>query len=151
MKLEGRYLFEASPEKVWGTITDPNVIAKCIPGLEKLQPVGEDAYEAIVKAGVGAMKGTFSGKVVMTDKMPPNRYKLMIDGKSTIGFGKGVGLVTLEAQPDGKTIVTCSGEAQVGGTIAVVGQRVIGAAAQMMLDQFFEAMKKQMSTQSQEI
>ncbi len=144
MKLEGRYLFDAPPETVWQIITDPSVISKCIPGLEKLVPAGEDTYEAVVKTGVGAMKGTFSGKVAMADKVSPKHYKLMIDGKSTIGFGKGEGLITLEAQPDGKTLVTCSGDAQVGGTIAVVGQRVIGAAAQMMLDQFFEAMRKQL-------
>jgi hypothetical protein len=144
MKLEGRYFFDASPDRVWQTITDPKVIAQCIPGLEKLVPTGEDAYEAIVKTGVGAMKGTFTSKVLLADKTPPKQYKLLVEGKSSIGFGKGEGLITLEAQPDGKTLVMCSGEAQVGGTIAVVGQRVIGAAAQMMLDQFFEAMKKQL-------
>lgn len=143
MKLEGQYIFDAPPETVWKTITDPHVISKCIPGLEKLVPSGEDAYEAVVKTGLGAMKGTFTGKVVMTEKQPPRQYKLMIEGKSTIGFGRGEGLIRLDAQSDGKTLVSCVGEAQVGGTIALVGQRVIGAAAQMMLNQFFEAMRDQ--------
>ena len=143
MKLEGSYIFDAPPETVWKVITDPNVISQCIPGLEKLLPIGEDVYETVVKTGVGSMKGTFTGKVMMTDKQPPRQYKLIIEGKSTIGFGKGEGLITLDGQPDGKTLVSCTGDAQVGGTIAVVGQRVIGAAAQMMLNQFFEAMSRQ--------
>jgi hypothetical protein len=143
MKLEGQYVFDAPPEKVWATISDPKVIAKCIPGLEKLVASGEDTYDAVVKAGVGTMKGTFTGTVSMLEKQPPKQYKLIVEGRSTIGFGKGAGLITLEAQPNGKTLVSCAGDAQVGGTIAVVGQRVIGAAAQMMLNQFFEAMSKQ--------
>jgi carbon monoxide dehydrogenase subunit G len=145
MRLEGRYLFEARPETVWKTIIDPNVIAKCIPGLEKFVPVGENRYEAVIKAGVGAIKGTFTGNVLITAQLPPRQYKLIVEGKSTIGFAKGEGIVTLEAQPDGTTLVVCSGDTQLGGTIAVVGQRVIGATAQMLLDQFFEAMRKQLS------
>ena len=144
MKLEGQYIFDAPPEIVWKTITDPNVISKCIPGLEKLMPAGEDVFEAVVKMGLGTMKGTFMGKVTMAEKQPPKQYKLILEGKSTIGFGKGEGLITLEAQPGGKTLVSCVGDAHVGGTIAMVGQRVIGAAAQMMLNQFFEAMRSQL-------
>jgi hypothetical protein len=150
LKLEGRYRLEASPQIVWQTLTDPDAVARCIPGLEKLVPIGEETYEAVVKSGVGTMSGSLAGRVFLGEKQPPRQFEFRVEGRSLLGFGRGEGLVRLEAQPDGQTLVIYQGEAQVGGTLALVGERAIGAAVMKMLDEFFEAIRRQLPSSAPE-
>jgi len=96
LKIEGSYLFKAAKEKVWNCLTDPQVIAKCIPGCESMEATGEDSYDAVLKIGIGAIKGTFKGRVRMQDKQPPSQYKLGIEGKGAPGFLSGQGVIRLE-------------------------------------------------------
>jgi carbon monoxide dehydrogenase subunit G len=57
---------------------------------------------------------------------------------------KGEGRVTLTDE-DGGTRVTIRGEAQVGGVVAAVGQRLLGAVARMLMEQFFSAFEAELA------
>ncbi len=139
MKLEGRYTFKASREQVWNAINDPAILKKCLPGCEKLVAKGNDTFDAVLKVGVAAITGSYTGKVKITEKTPPSHYKLLVEGNGTPGFVRGEGTVDLE-EKDGETILSYSGDAQVGGVIAAVGQRMIQSVAQSLADQFFKAL-----------
>src|SRR5437667_7632557 len=77
MKLEGSYDVPAPRQKVWDAFLDPKQLRKAIPGCEKLEALGNDEYKATLKIGVAAVKGTFEGKVRLSDKKP------ILDRKST--------------------------------------------------------------------
>jgi hypothetical protein len=62
---------------------------------------------------------------------------------------KGAGTLDLQER-DGATVVTYSGDVQVGGTIAGVGQRMIQGAARMMISQFFTAIEAEAKTTAEE-
>jgi carbon monoxide dehydrogenase subunit G len=109
--------------------------------------VGPDEYEALLSVGIAAVKGTYKGKLAITEKNPPTGYTLKIEGSGAPGFVRGEGRLTLEEQ-DGGTLATIKGEGQVGGLIAAVGQRLIGSASRMLLEQFFSAMEREISQQS---
>ena len=140
MKIEGTQEIRASRERVFQALLDPEVIQRCIPGCEKLERIGENVYAATLRAGVGAIKGQFTGNVRLEDLQPPTHYRMVIDGKGQPGFLKGTGDLDLE-EKGGVTVVKYAGDAQVGGTIAGVGQRMIQAAAKMMAAQFFTAIE----------
>ncbi len=141
MKLEGKYSFGAPQQRVWQLLLDPQVLCECIPGCEKLEPAGEDQYQAVLKVGVAAIKGTYKGKVAIADKEPPYSYRLLIEGSGPPGFVKGEGKITLDGH-DRSTEVSVAGEAQVGGPIAGVGQRMLSPVAKMLMDQFFSNLKR---------
>jgi carbon monoxide dehydrogenase subunit G len=147
MNLEGSHLLPAPRDRVWAAFTDPAILARCTPGCERLNLIGPDEYEAILKVGVAAVKGTYKGKLGITEKTPPTGYTLKIEGNGAPGFVRGVGRLTFEEQ-DGGTRVTIKGEAQVGGLIAAVGQRLLGSATRMLLEQFFSAMEQEISQSS---
>ena len=149
MKIEGVQDLNASRERVYDSLVDPAVLRRCIPGCEKLESTGENAYSATLRAGVGSIKGVFAGHVRLEDMQPPSRYRMVVDGKGQPGFLKGNGEISLEER-EGKTVITFSGEVQVGGTIAGVGQRMIQGAAKMMAAQFFTAIEAEAKTQSHE-
>lgn len=138
MKLAGQYLLPAAPEKVWELLTDPVRLAKLLPGCERLDPDGPDRYKAAVKFGIAAISGKYAGTVEFSEKNPPHSMRMKIGGKGMPGFVDGTGNIEL-AEKDAQTELRYTGEAQVGGMIASVGQRMIEGAAKKIVDQFFAA------------
>jgi carbon monoxide dehydrogenase subunit G len=140
MTLDGSHRFNAPRDRVWAAFNDPAVLARATPGCQRLEPLGTDEFEATLSVGVAAVKGVYQGRLAITDKNPPEGYTLRVEGSGRPGFVKGEGRLTLTEQ-DGGTLVTIKAEAQVGGVIAAVGQRLIGAAGRMLMSQFFSAIE----------
>lgn len=150
MKIEGTQKLHALRERVYTALTDPKILQRCIPGCESLEKTADDTYAAILKAGVGSIKGTFKGEVRLEDMRPPDHYRIVVEGKGALGFAKGSADFDLEAK-DGATIISYSGELQIGGTIAGVGQRMIAAAAKMMAAKFFAALEAEVTVKADAI
>ena len=143
MDITGTYTFTATPERVWALMMDPAAIASCIPGCDRLEPDGVDRYRAAITIGMAAITGSYEGTVVISDKVEPRSYKLSVDGQGRPGFVKGDVTIALRADGD-NTIVDVAGTVQTGGTIARLGQRLIGSAAKMMQDRFFACMQSKL-------
>ena len=137
MNVEGSHLLPGTPEQVWAFLNDPLRLAKCLPGCERLEPDGPDRYKAAVKFVLAAISGKYAGSLELADKSPPHSLRLRIEGKGVPGFMKGEGALEL-VDKRGQTELRYRGEAQVGGMIAAVGQRMIDAAARKIIQQFFE-------------
>ena len=138
LKIQGSYRFPASREAVWELLNDPARLAKCLPGCERLEPIGPDRYRVAVKYAIAAIGGNFSGTIELLDKKPPHSLRLRSESKGTPGFVKGEGALEL-AEKDGQTELRYSGEVQVGGLIASVGQRMLDMASRRITQQFFES------------
>ena len=145
MKIEGKHQIEASRTRVYESLVNPEVLQRTIPGCERLEKTGENTFAATIRAGVGSIKGVFNGSVKLEDLRAPEHFRMVVEGKGQPGFLKGSGDLDLEAQGD-TTIVNYTGEVQVGGTIASVGQRMILASAKMMATQFFTALSAEAKT-----
>jgi carbon monoxide dehydrogenase subunit G len=140
MKIEGTQELQAPRERVYAALTDPQVLQRCIPGCESLEKTGDDSYAVTIKAGIGAIKGTFKGNVHLEDMRAPEHYRIVVDGKGGPGFVKGSGDFDLE-DTGGATLIRYTGEMQVGGAIAGIGQRMIEGTAKMMAARFFKALE----------
>ena len=139
MKIEGSSDIPAPREKVWAAFLDPDILAQALPGCERLEAIGPNEYKATMKVGVAAIKGTFEGKVKLSDLEPPNRYRMAVEGSGGPGFVRGDAGMEM-SDVDGGTKVSYDADVQVGGLIASVGQRMLGGVTKMMLDQFFTRM-----------
>jgi uncharacterized protein len=142
VKVEGQYTINAPIDRVWAQLLDPKGLQACIPGCEKLESTGEDAYEATLKVGVAAVKGTYQGKVSIADKDAPNRYKMLVEGSGGPGFVRGEAVVELSSKDANSTVVKVMGDGQVGGTLAGVGQRMLPGIAKMLMNDMFNCVKK---------
>lgn len=144
MKIEGTHTLKGPREKVWKALIDPEIIARCIPGCQKLEPAGGDSYNATLTVGIASIKGNYTGSVKLEDKTPPSHYKMIVSGKSAQGFVKGEGTIDL-SEAEGQTIINYAGDVQIGGTLASVGQRMVQSAAKMMASQFFTAIEAEVA------
>lgn len=144
MKITGSYTIDAPQEQVWSALNDMEVLARIVPGCERLEQIGENEFEGTVKIGIQAIKGSYSGKIRLEDIQPPRHYKLVASGRSASGVVDGAGSVDLSEQ-DGKTVLNYTGDAQIGGTLASVGQRLIEGASKQLINQSLKALVEQIN------
>jgi carbon monoxide dehydrogenase subunit G len=129
-------------------LLNPAELADCIPGCERLEAVEADHYEATVKVGVGAVRGTYKGDVRIVDQQAPERYRMLVQGRGGPGFIKGEAAVQIIPVDDAACDVKVVGDGQVGGMIAGVAQRLLGGVATMMMNQFFECLRGKASREN---
>jgi uncharacterized protein len=98
MELTGEHTFAAPRERVWEFLLDPEVLKQCLPGCEKLDVIGPDEYAATMKIGIAMIKGTFTGRVKISDKQEPERYKMLVEGSGPQGQVSGEGTLELIEQ-----------------------------------------------------
>lgn len=136
MKVSGQARLHAPIGQVWAALNDPAVLVRTIPGCERLEEVGPDAYTMTVTAGVASIKGTYAGQVALTDQQPPNSFVLKASGAGGPGTVSADVRVRLAEVADG-TELSYDADAIVGGAIGGVGQRMLSGVAKKMAGEFF--------------
>jgi uncharacterized protein len=138
MVMTGEVQLPASRQAVWEKLNDAETLKACIPGCEELVKLSDTEMTAIATTKIGPVKARFKGKVHLTDLDPPNGYKISGEGDGGVaGFAKGGATVAL-AEKDGGTLLTYNVEAQIGGKLAQLGQRLVNGAAKKVADDFFQ-------------
>jgi uncharacterized protein len=138
MTMTGEVQLPASRDVVWQKLNDPEVLKVTIPGCESLEKISDTAFQAVAVTRIGPVKARWKGKVTLTDLDPPNSYKIVGEGEGGVaGFAKGAAGVKL-SDKDGGTLLSYSVDAQIGGKLAQLGQRLINGAAKKMADEFFQ-------------
>ncbi len=144
MRIEGSYKLAFPRELVWKQLLNPEVLARVMPGCEKLVPNPDGSFNATLKMGIAMIKGVYQGHIEILDAVQPEHFRMKVEGKGSTGFVKGEGTLTF-TENGGETLVNYAGDAQVGGLIASVGQRLILGAAKQSLNQFFLDFVKQLN------
>ncbi len=151
MDMTGEYKIAAPRDKVWAALNDPDVLKASIPGCEKLDKTGDDAFSATVVAKVGPVKAKFSGDVKLLNMNPPESYTISGEGKGgAAGFAKGGADVKLTEDGEGGTILTYTAKADIGGKLAQLGGRLIDGTSKKMADEFFSNLKEQVAPAAEE-
>ncbi len=137
MKIAGAAQSPFAIERTYELMQDPAVLARAIPGCQSLSRTGEAEYKLQLKVILASLSGAFEGQVRLLDPLPPTSFRMVVEGSGKIGFVKGDGVLTLTAIDTG-TEIAYSGEAQIGGNIASVGQRMVDTTARLLIKRFFK-------------
>jgi len=137
MNMTGEVQLPASRETVWAMLNEPAVLKSCIPGCESLDKDSDNEFRAVATIKIGPVKARWKGKVRFSNLDPPNSYRISGEGDGGVaGFAKGGAKVSL-ANKDGGTLLSYNVEAQIGGKLAQLGQRLINSVAKKTADDFF--------------
>lgn len=147
MRLEGEHTFAVPRERLWTALLDPTLLANVLPGCEPLESVGENAWKAAMTVAIGPVKGRFQGTLALSDLIPPSGYSMKIDGSGPSGFLRGAGAIEL-AEAAGGTRLVYRVDAQVGGRIASVGQRLVESSARAIAKQGLEGLERELALRS---
>lgn len=155
MEMLGNRRLGVTQQQAWEALNDPETLKKCIPGCDKFELTGDNQYSVALAVKIGPVSAKFSGKVALSDIVAPDGYKLSFEGQGGVaGFAKGSSSVTLRpldgaaeaasAAPGCELDYTV--QAQVGGKIAQLGQRLIDGAAKSTADDFFKRFEAEMQS-----
>jgi carbon monoxide dehydrogenase subunit G len=137
MTMTGEIELAAPREKVWEKLNDPDVQKACIPGCEELEKTDDQGFRAVAKMKVGPVSARFRGEVTLSDLDPPNGYRISGEGEGGVaGFAKGGAKVDL-VEREGGSRLSYHVDAQIGGKLAQLRQRLMNGAAKKIADEFF--------------
>ena len=142
MNISGSHTVPASRERVWELLHDPDALQRMVPGCQTLDAETPTKFSATLSVGVGPIRGRFSGAVEIEDVSAPESYKMTLNGQGPTGFVTGEGLINLSEDGEG-TLVEVEADAQVGGTLAQIGSRMVQTAVRMLMGQFFDALARE--------
>lgn len=140
LQVKGQARLPAPRSQVWKTLLDASALSECLPGCQQFAEVGPHEWEATLSVGLAGIKGTYKGRVKITEQQPETSYRLSAEGSGSGNRIRGSAVVTLSDAPDGGTLVDYEGDAQIAGALAAVGQRLFQPAAKMLAEQFFRCM-----------
>ena len=140
MKVTGTYTFDADIQTVWDSMLSPDVLSGYIPGCDRLTPSGDDSYEVDLTVRIASIRGSYKGAVKIEDKVNLQSYRMVVTGSGRGGSVQGSGDLRF-SQDDGRTTIEVTGDSQVTGVVARVGQRLLGGVSRMMMNQFFDCLR----------
>ena len=147
MTLDGTFVFNGPRGKVWELLQDPQVLAKALPGTQRLVLAGDDRFEGVMKVSVGPVTAaTFDVIVLLADKVAPERFTMHIDGKGGVGYTRGTATIALAEQGEQQTLMHYTSNVQVGGKIAAVGQRLLESVGKSMMTKALDALQRELES-----
>jgi carbon monoxide dehydrogenase subunit G len=125
---------------VWEALNDTDVLQRCLPGCESMVETGLHTYDVQMTAAVGPVRAKFKGVLKLADIVVMQSYTVQFEGHGgAAGFAKGSAEVSLESEDDDdSTLLHYTARATVGGKLAQVGSRLVGAAAEKVAADFFK-------------
>lgn len=136
MRIEGEHAFEGPRETVYEILLDPDVLARTLPGTERLERVAEGEYRGAMKVGLGPFTaGRYDVRVRIVDPDPPRGYGMEIHGRGALGHATGTARVDLDQEGPERTRMRYAADLRIGGKIAGIGQRVVDSASKGLMAQ----------------
>jgi carbon monoxide dehydrogenase subunit G len=128
---------------VWAFITDPQAVSTCLPDVQSLEVLEPGRFKAVVRVGVGFIKGNFAFEIGMKDLHPPGRA--VITGRGG-GLGSAVDVTsTIDLAEDaGVTRLDWTADVVVSGPIASVGARILDSTVEKKTGALFQCLKTQL-------
>jgi 2-furoyl-CoA dehydrogenase large subunit len=140
----GEISLSAPVEEVWRRLLDPSELAAIIPGCRGLTQEGPDRYSAEVVIGVAGIRGTYHVQIELRDKKEETSVRLVGKAFGALGFGSGSGFLSLRPEVGGRTHLQYCYEADIGGKVAAVGQRMLGSVTRYLIAQFFHSLERRL-------
>lgn len=143
LHFEGTLTIGAPRARVWAFLIDPHAVSRCLPDVQSLEVLEAGKFKAVVRVGVGFIKGNFAFDVAMTDLNAPAHARLMGRGG---GLGSAVDVqstVDLAEHEGGTTRLDWKADVVVSGTIASMGARVLNSTVERKTAELFECLKVQ--------
>ncbi len=135
MEITGEHRFAGPRPLLYRMLLDPEVLAATLPGVESFDLVDPDTYESSMRVGIAAVRGTYQGRVEVLERVPNESFRLRIEGAGRPGGGTADARIQLE-ESGAETVMRYRAEVRARGTIARLGNRLMGGAARLLIGQF---------------
>ena len=115
--LKEQFSIPATPDEVWPLLSDPAVVAACIPGAELTELTPEGAHRGKVTFKFGPTVAVFRGETKLTYDHPVKRCLIEARGIDQKGASRARARFEVEARGDATTDITMTGGFEVAGPL----------------------------------
>ncbi|MEO8970262.1 MAG: carbon monoxide dehydrogenase subunit G [Ktedonobacteraceae bacterium] len=136
MDIEGTYTVQAPQENVWHCLMDAQALRRAIPGVERLEVLGEYKHGITLDIRQSPLMGTYRGQVTVTERHYPSDYSFVFEGEGRQSTISGQGVVQLHTLGE-NTIVSYKGTINLGKLATLLPAPVVKGAAKLLIQQFF--------------
>jgi carbon monoxide dehydrogenase subunit G len=130
----------ASRERVWEKLLDSKFVGACAPGVESVEPTGDNRFRVVVGAGFGPIRIRFKLDFALSELAPPASARVAVVGKAPGSEVRADGVATLKVSEElggGHTLLTFAAGIDVSGMIVSVGGKSLPATARSITGQFW--------------
>jgi carbon monoxide dehydrogenase subunit G len=150
MLIEGQFTLQAPIQEVWDFLLDPETLASCVPGAEKMEAIDDKTYESVVKQKVGPISVKFKFTTTLTEMDPPRRLK-------AVGRGADIGkagiftqetTVNLTEVSEDSVEISYSSNVSLVGRLATFGERIMRAKAKQVGEEFTKNLEERLRSRT---
>jgi len=147
MELKGKRTIETDPAILWNMLMDVEMLPKIVPGISKLEKIGENTYKSVLEVKFGPVSGEFTGDMQMEDISYQKSFTLKAQQHNKIGSVNSVMKIELRLISANETEVTFGGEVTISGMMSMMGQKVLGGVTDMLTKHFFANLDREIAKQ----
>lgn len=145
MIFQGSLPIRAEVPEVWDFLLDVNRVATCVPGMQSATAIDEETFEGTIVAEVGPISGRFTFRAHIVERKPPDELIAAIDGTDSVTRSKVSGQVAIHLNGAGdQTELSYRSTVNVQGRLAILGELVLRATGNMMLQETSERVRKRL-------
>jgi carbon monoxide dehydrogenase subunit G len=149
MEISKTFVVNAPAEAVWGLLTDPQRVARCLPGAAITNQVDEQTHAGTITVKVGPVAATYKGTMRFERLDAATRTaEIVAAGQDVRGKGGADMRMTsrLVEREAGGTEVAISSQVNVMGILAQFGRGMIQDVSDQMFDKFVAAVRAELET-----
>lgn len=148
MLIEGKFTMQAPIQQVWDFLLEPETLASCIPGAEKMEAIDDRTYESVVKQKVGPISVRLKFTTTLTEIDPPRHVK-------AVGRGADIGkagtftqetIVNLTELSKDSVEISYSSNVSLVGRLATFGERIMRAKAKEVGVEFTKNLQERLKS-----
>jgi uncharacterized protein len=143
------FVVHSPPEQVWGFLTDPEKVARCLPGAAITGKVDDRTWQGTMTVKVGPVSSSYKGKVAF-EKLDPATHtaEIVATGQDVRGRG-GADLrltSTLLPKGPGETEITTTSRVNITGILAQMGRGMVQDVSDQMFQVFSQRVRAELES-----
>jgi len=144
MKFEHKAIIAAPIDQVWAFLLDVPSVATCAPGVDSVEPLGDDKYRGTLKVSVGPIKLALQGDVSIVAKdEAAHTASMRADAADRRAGGAVKAVLNMSlVEVAGGTELRMETDAQIMGRIGEFGQPIIRKKAEQTMNEFSVNLQK---------
>jgi hypothetical protein len=149
LEIAKSFVVKASPEAAWAFLTDPNRVARCLPGAQITNKIDEKTYAGTITMKVGPVAASYKGTMTFELLDATARTAAIVAaGQDVRGKGGADMRMTsrLVERAPGETEVQITSQVNVMGILAQFGRGMIQDVSDQMFERFVTAARAELET-----
>ena len=148
VEFAGTQTVAAPINTVWERLLDADFVASCAPGVDKVEAIDESHYKLIAMLGAGSIQLKFAVNIELADLVPPTSARMIVRGNAPGSNLSAESGVTLSKDGPKATTLAWTVGADIRGTVASTGARLLQGTAKKLTEKFWTTFSKKVPKKS---